>query len=134
MHPLRLQRVRRRGVLSMELVFTLPILGVLVAGLLEFSLVFFARADVVDACRAGARKATLHGATPQDVEAEVRRVLTPRLHAGLTVTAELNARTGEPVTVAVSTPMSAAAPDLLWPIGFSLEGRDLYCETRMAKE
>ena len=118
----------------MELVLTLPILGVLLAGLLEFSLVFFARADVADACRAGARKATLHGATRLDVETEVRRVLTPRLHAGLEVVAELDVRTGEPVTVAVRAPMSAAAPDLLWPIGFSLDGRDLYCETRMVKE
>lgn len=130
----RSKPVRRRGVLSMELVFTLPILGVLLAGLLEFSLVFFARADMAQACRAGARKATLYGVTQQDVEAEVRRVLTPRLHAGLQVLADMQVRTGEPVTVAVRAPMSAAAPDLLWPIGFSLEGRDLYCETRMVKE
>lgn len=134
MRVLRPQRVRRRGVLSMELVFTLPILGALLAGLLEFSLLFFARADVVEACRAGARKATLHGATQHDVEAEVRRVLAPRLQTGLVVETNLNARTGELVTVAVSTPMAVAAPDLLWPIGFTLEGRDLYCQTRMAKE
>jgi hypothetical protein len=118
----------------MELVFTLPILGVLLLGLLEFSLVFFARADVVEACRAGARKATLHGTTQQDIEDEVRRVLAPGLQNGLRVDANLDAATGEVVTVAVSTPMSDAAPDLLWPIGFSLEGRQLYCETRMVKE
>ena len=41
---------------------------------------------------------------------------------------------GEIVTVAVRVPMSTASPDLLWPIGFSLRGRSLYCETRMAKE
>jgi hypothetical protein len=118
----------------MELVLTLPILGLLLLGLLEFSLVFFARADVVEACRAGARKATLHGTTQQDVENEVRRVLAPGLQNDLRVDADLEAESGELVTVAVSTPMSDAAPDLLWPIGFSLNGRQLHCETRMVKE
>jgi hypothetical protein len=118
----------------MELVFTLPILGLLLMGLFEFSLLFFARADVVEACRAGARKATLHGCTREDVESEVRRVLTPRLHEGLLVQTDLGAQSGDLVTIAVSVPMSAAAPDLLWPVGFSLDGRDLYSESRMAKE
>ena len=118
----------------MELVFTLPILGLLLLGLLEFSLVFFARADVAEACRAGARKATLHGTTLQDVETEVRRVLAPGLQAGLQVDANLDVNSGDVVSVSVSTPMSAASPDLLWPIGFSLDGRQLYCQTRMVKE
>ncbi|MFO1091869.1 MAG: TadE/TadG family type IV pilus assembly protein [Planctomycetaceae bacterium] len=134
MRPSRPQRARRRGVLSMELVFTLPILGVLLAGLLEFSVLFFARADVVEACRAGARKATLYGVTQIDVENEIRRVLAPRLQRGMRVTTKLNVGSGDLVTVSVSTPMSTAAPDLLWPIGFSLQGRNLYCQTRMAKE
>jgi hypothetical protein len=30
--------------------------------------------------------------------------------------------------------MAAASPDLLWLIGYSLQGRDLYCETRMTRE
>lgn len=118
----------------MELVFTLPILGMLLAGLLEFSVLFFARADVVEACRAGARKATLYGVTQIDVENEVRRVLAPRLQRGLRVTTKLNVGSGDLVTVTVSTPMTTAAPDLLWPIGFSLQGRNLYSQTRMAKE
>lgn len=124
----------RRGVLSLELVFTLPILGVLLLGLLEFSLLFFARADVVEACRAGARKATLHGVTAHDVEQEVQSALSPRLQSGLEVYAELPQATGELVTVAVRVPMNSAAPDLLWPIGFSVAGQYLACETRMAKE
>ena len=118
----------------MELVFTLPIFGLLLMGLLEFALLFFARADIVEASRAGARKATLHGVTQQDIEAEVRRVLAPRLQTGLQVDADLPSNPGDVVTVAVRTPMSSASPDLLWPIGFTLNGRELYSETRMAKE
>ena len=128
------RRTRRRGVLSMELVFTLPILGLLLMGLLEFSLLFFARADVADACRAGARKGTLHGATAESVEDEIRRALSPRLQQQLEVFADINVPSGEMVQVAVRVPMNTVSPDLLWPVGFSLEGRDLYCETNMAKE
>jgi hypothetical protein len=118
----------------MELVLTLPILGILLMGLLEFSLLFFARADVAEACRAGARKATLHGATWQTVEDEVRRTLSPRLGQQMQVIADLNVPSGEMVHVAVRVPMNAASPDLLWPVGYSLDGRDLYCESHMAKE
>ena len=118
----------------MELVFTLPILGVLLLGLLEFALLFFARADIVEASRAGARKATLHGVTQQDIEAEVRRVLAPRLQSAMQVDVDLPANSGDVVTVAVRTPMSSASPDLLWPIGFTLDGRELYSQTRMVKE
>ena len=130
----RITRRRRRGVLTMELVLTLPILGILLMGLFEFSLLFFARADVVAACRAGARKATLHNATIADIEEEVWRSLPQHLLRAATVNADLDAAPGDLVTVGVRVPMSSASPDLLWPIGFGLEGRNLYCETRMAKE
>ena len=136
MHASRTTRRRpgRRGVLSMELVFTLPILGLLLMGLLEFSLLFFARADVAEACRAGARKGTLHGATWQTVEDEVRRTLSPRLQQQMQVISDVNVPSGEMVHVSIRVPMDAASPDLLWPAGFSLDGRDLYCESHMAKE
>jgi Flp pilus assembly protein TadG len=49
----------RVGFLSMELVFTLPILMVVLLGLFEFSMLFFARGMVVEAARVGARKASL---------------------------------------------------------------------------
>ena len=44
---------RRRGVLSMELVLTLPIVGVVLLALFEFTLLFYARGLVVEASRAG---------------------------------------------------------------------------------
>ena len=125
---------RRRGVLSMELLLTLPILTVLLFGFLEFSLLFFARADVVEASRAGARAARVYGATAESVEEEVRFSLGGRLAPHVRVQAELGDKTGDEVSVAVEVPMAVASPDLLWLIGYSLQGRDLLCETRMAKE
>ena len=127
-------RPQRRGILSAELILTLPILAMLLFGLLEFSLLFFARGDVVEASRAGARAARLHGATAESVEDEVRYSLGSRLGPRARVQAELGTKTGDEVRVAVEVPMTLASPDLLWMIGYGLQGRDLICETRMAKE
>jgi hypothetical protein len=46
----------------------------------------------------------------------------------------LGEQTGDVVAVGIRVPMRMAAPDLLWPIGVGLAGRDLYSETRMIKE
>lgn len=125
---------RRSGVISMELVLTLPILALLLAGLLEFTMLFFARGEVVEASRVAARKATLPGATLEDVEDEVLKVLHPRFHDSVQVAAELGQKSGDIIAVAVTVDMSAAAPDLLWPIGYSLQGRPLLSETCMIRE
>ncbi|MEW4530389.1 TadE family protein [Maioricimonas sp. JC845] len=127
-------RPGRRGVLSMELLLTLPIFATLLLGLFEFSLLFFARGDVVEASRVGARQASIQGATYEDVEDAVRLSLGPRMASRATVLAELGRHSGDEVIVGVRVPMSSAAPNLLWPIGFNLQGRHLYCQTRMAKE
>ncbi|MEZ6057703.1 MAG: TadE/TadG family type IV pilus assembly protein [Planctomycetaceae bacterium] len=118
----------------MELVFVLPILLMLLVGLLEFSLLFFARGDVVEACRVAARQATLPGATPEEIEDAALTSLPSKLRRGAEVAVEMGVHSGDPVIVAVRVPMSAAAPDLLWPVGFSLQNNDLTCETRMVKE
>ncbi|MFV0444594.1 MAG: TadE/TadG family type IV pilus assembly protein [Planctomycetaceae bacterium] len=124
----------RRGSLVMELVFVLPILGILLLGLFEYSLLFFARGEVVDACRSGARAATLPGSTVQDVEQRVLASLSPRLRATAEIDIQSGVYTGDEVAVSVAVPMASAAPDLLWPIGFGLTGKDLYSETHMVKE
>ena len=127
-------RPARRGVLTMELILTLPILFVVLIALFQFTVLFYSRSLVVEASRAGARRATLNGATLTDVEAEVRRVLTPQLQQGMTVQAILGEHGGDLVAVGVEVPMQTAAPDLLWPIGIGLNGRNLYSETRMVRE
>jgi Flp pilus assembly protein TadG len=102
---------RRQGVISMELILTLPILLMLLLGIFEFSFLMSARGDVVQASRAGCRLATLNGVVPEDVENEVVRTLGT-----------------------VRVPMAAVAPNLLWPLGYNLQGRDLISQTRMLKE
>lgn len=118
----------------MELVLTLPILFMLLLALFQFTLLFYSRSLMVEASRAGARKATLPGTTELDIETEVRRVLVPRLQQGMQVTVDFGQWSGDVVTVSVACPMSAATPDLLWPIGFGLNGQNLYSETRMVRE
>ena len=125
---------RRRGVLTIELIMVLPILLIVLMAVFEFSILFFARASVVQACRTAARQASL-GSTDQDqVEAVVRRVLSPSLQNNLVVYFAPAAKSGEVATVAVQVPMTNAAPDLLWPIGFSLRGRYLVQETCVVRE
>ena len=125
---------RRSGVLSMELALTLPILALVLAGLFEFTMLFFARGEVVEASRVAARKASLPGATVEDVEDEVLKVLHPRFHNSLQVDSQLGEKSGDVVAVVVPVAMSDAAPDLLWPIGYSLQGRPLLSETCMIRE
>ena len=125
---------KRRGILTAELIFTLPILGVVLFGLFEFSLLFLARGDLADATRAAARKASLPGVSDEQVELEVRKVLPQRLQQSLEVRVESGSRSGDLVTVSISVPMGDAAPDFLWPIGYSLKNRNLYHTTRMIKE
>lgn len=126
--------IRRGGILSMELVLTLPILMIVLMGLFEFTMLFYSRSLIVEASRVGARKASLPGSTAESVEDEVRLVLNPRLQTGMQVQVDVGSYSGDVVMVSVQTPMTSACPDLLWPIGLSLNGRNLYSETRMIRE
>ncbi|MGE0376457.1 MAG: TadE family protein [Planctomycetaceae bacterium] len=118
----------------MELVLTLPILGILLMGILEFTMLFFAQGTVAEASRLGARRATMQGVSEEDVQEQVRYALGRHLSAAADVQVRGADVSGEPVAVAVAVSMSAASPDLLWPIGFRLEGRTLVSQTRMVKE
>jgi len=127
-------QTKRTGFLSMELALVLPIFGIVMFGLLEFTLLFYARADVVEASRIGARLATLPGVTQQNIEQEVLKILPPQLGQGAVIQAEMGEHSGDIVMVAVSIPMTLASPNLLWPVGYDLKGQNLYSETRMIKE
>jgi Flp pilus assembly protein TadG len=118
----------------MELVLVLPILMILLMGFFEFSLLFYARGDVVHASRVGARYATLSGVTEEDVANEVSSNLPPSLRRGLRVASQLGQHAGDEVTVTVAVPSTSAAPDLLWLIGYSIQNEPLVAQTRMRKE
>ncbi|HAH44677.1 pilus assembly protein [Gimesia sp.] len=128
------QQPERRGFLSMELALVLPIFGIVLFALLEFTLLFYARADVVEASRIGARLATLPGITQENVQQEVLKILPPQLGQGAVIQTEMGEHAGDIVMVAVSIPMNLASPNLLWPVGYDLTGQNLYSETRMIKE
>lgn len=125
---------RRRGVLSMELVLTLPILGIVLMGLFEYSLLFLARGELEQASRTAARRATIAGSTAEDVEREVNRVLSRRLAGRTRIDVSGGPHSGDTVAVRLVIPMRDVAPDLLWPIGFSLKDRVLIAESRMLRE
>jgi len=118
----------------MELALVLPIFAIVLFALLEFTLLFYARADVVEASRIGARLATMPGITRENVELEVKKVLPPQLGQGAVVETQIGAHSGDVVMVAVSIPMTLASPNLLWPVGYNIKGQNLYSETRMIKE
>jgi hypothetical protein len=124
----------KRGVLSMELVLTLPILFFLLLAIFEFMMLFYSRSLLVEASRIGARKAAISGVTEEDIAVEIERVLSPQLQKGIQINVDFGEWSGDVVTVALTVPMTSASPDLMWPIGFGLTGRNLYSETRMIRE
>lgn len=128
------KQTERSGFVSMELALVLPIFGIVMFALLEFTLLFYARADVVEASRIGARLATLPGVSQENIEQEVLKILPPQLSQGAVIQAEMGENSGDVVMVAVSIPMTLASPNLLWPIGYDLKGQNLYSETRMIRE
>ena len=125
---------RRRGSISMELVLVLPIVLILFSGIVEFSFLLYARGDVIQAARNGARLASVGTVSEESVTEEVRRTLGPRYGETVQVASLLGESSGDEVIVKVEVPMSVTAPNLLWPIGYDLRGRNLIAETRMLKE
>ncbi|MBL6706353.1 MAG: pilus assembly protein [Planctomycetaceae bacterium] len=128
------RRKDRSGMLSAELIMTLPILAIVLFGLFEFALLFTARGELSEASRVAARKASIPGVTYDAVEEEIRRVLSPRLQRTMEVSIDQGQRSGDVVTVAIACNMNSASPDLLWPIGYSLKNRKLYEVTKMIRE
>lgn len=118
----------------MELIFILPILMVMLLGMSEFALLFYARGQVVDAAQAGARLATLHGVDEYAVVREVKQKLPSHYGSTTQVASQLGRHAGDEVVVTVKLPSRVASPDLLWPIGYSLIGREIVAQSRMRKE
>lgn len=118
----------------MEVLLILPVFLILLLALVEFSYMLSARSDIVEASRAGARLATLSGIDLEEIENDVFRSLGGRYGSAVQVHAQLGTYSGDEVVVAVRVPMSAAAPDLLWPVGYGLRGKQFVAETRMLKE
>jgi len=123
----------RRGLLSLELAAALPILLVVLAATIEFSLLLASQGSVADASRAAARAAALGVRDEEQLLGVARRSLGPRLAGRSELSILDDPQTGT-VSVAVRVPMRSAAPNLLWPIGYDLSGRSLTASASMASE
>lgn len=123
----------RRGVLSLELAAALPVLLVVLAATVEFSLLLSAQGTLADASRSAARAAALGVRGEEQLLATARQALGPRLGASPDVSFFDDETTGT-VNVVVRVPMRSAAPNLLWPVGYDLSGRYLTASASMASE
>src|SRR3954452_603182 len=114
---MRVDRTRRRGQVALELLLVLPVLLAVLLGTVEFSLWLTAQQQVNMAAREGARVAAT-GGTPDEINQAVRRALGARFDRA-TVVADLKdgngdpVAAGQPVTVTVGLPATAAVPDVL---------------------
>ena len=133
-------RCRRSGaVFSLELLLVLPILLTVCFGVVELSLLLMGMQRVQAASSVACRIGTLPASDPIAQDQAMREAVTYALGTvGMADSFEMRSRlgqyAGDPVVVEVTVPMSAAAPDLLKILGFTLEGRDLTAQTQMCKQ
>ena len=143
--PPHLAKTRRGAILSMEMLFVLPVFVVLLLGLVEVAFLLSAQNQLQVACHQACRAGTqpTPGPLAQSWQEQIRqevydaadRVLhKPQLRKTKELKFEPGLHTGDPVRVKMRLPMSAAAPDLLAVFGFRLKGRYLYAECVMRKE
>ncbi len=129
---------RRGAVLTTEMLFVLPVFGLVLTGAVELGLLAQARNLVQLASIEGARAAVASYPHPSQREQAIRnavaRVLVkPQLVNRAQIFLTGGDHPGEPVTVIVQVPMDAAAPDLLAVIGISLQGRWLVAQATMTQ-
>lgn len=130
---------RRGAILSYELIFVLPIAVALVLALLEFGLLWSAAHKVQlasqHACRVGTRPCEdllqLHRAVERAAD---EALVDQRLIRSCELQFKPGVQTGDPVQVEIKVPMTAASPDLLTIVGYSLRGRYLTSRVVMSKE
>lgn len=126
---------RRRGaILSMELVMVLPIFLLLIFSIVEFSMLMSARTHVSDTARHGARLLSISGMESEELRQTMRSLLGPKLSSQSQIDIQMHDPAVGIGTVSVSIPMSNAAPDLLWMIGFSLRDRRIETNASMVLE
>ena len=118
----------------MELVMVLPIFLLLIFSVVEFSMLMSARTHVSDTARHGARLLSLTDVDSAELQQTMRILLGPKLSRQSQIDIQMNDPAVGIGTVSVSIPMSNAAPDLLWMIGFSLRNRRIESNASMVLE
>ena len=125
---------RRGAILTMELVLVLPVFLTLLFAVVEFSLLTSARMRIADAARVGVRRVCLSSASVESVKADVAEILGPGLSHNASIHVSSPTRSGGLANVRVVVPMSNVTPDLLWAVGFSVDGRVLVADAPMVRE
>lgn len=137
----REQRSMRRsgGMFSIELLFIVPIVLALACAIVEFAMLWSASHKVQFAAQNACRAATRPCSDLKLLDNTIRQIakdslLDGRLRDNHRLTFLPGAHTGDPVTIEIKVPMTAASPDLLRFFGFSLQRRFLMSRVVMAKE
>ena len=127
--------------LTAELIITMPIVVGMIFAMIEIGMILVGQQQIENAARIGCRVGTFPGDTTlagdtcdpnitvHDVE--VRAAIIHALGGSNTKLAQeadidytYGENPGDHVTVTIKVPMSAAAPDMLAFLGFSLDGPD----------
>ncbi len=130
---------RRKGSVAIEMLLVFPLLLAVLLATIVFALWLSAQQRVSLASREGARTAAI-GGSAADVNQAVHFALGDNHFARASVQANLTdsngvpLASGQPVSVVVQLPASAAVPDLLVFIGVSVRNQTLVSQTVMRKE
>ncbi len=143
-HPRR--KSRRSGVLTVELLLTLPILLIVFFGIFEYSMLLLGDQTLTAAAEVGSREATLPMATHARVVTAVHTSIADwNIESFVSIAIEVNgspdnitplttAVTGDEITVIVTVDSTHASPDLLKFVGATLTGQKLRASFTMRKE
>jgi hypothetical protein len=142
--PSKVNRRRRRAVLSLELIMVLPVLLLVLLATVEFGILLMSSQGVGAAAAVGSRNAALPSSSRTSVVAAVDTALSGYVWKNFRQveifvdsgggfvkdtpvpgTLLANAPSGSIVSVTVNVEMDEAAPDLLKYFGISLNGKYL---------
>ena len=128
-------RQSRSGASAVEFSIIAPLLFVMVFGCVEFSRAFMATQSLEEAARSGCRVAVLRGATTNEIDTEVRRILAPVSICTYTMQIQpasiAMAERWTPVTVTIT----ASFADLAWlPMPRFLGGKTYTSSCTLPKE
>jgi hypothetical protein len=127
----------------MEVVLVTPIALAFFLGMVEFSMLLYARQMMLAASREGARAAA-RGADQDEVQQTVVRALGAGRLAdadiamttteGYPLQSAAEVHSGEPIEIWVRLPATHAVPDLLRIVGYSIANDEIVARTVMRKE
>lgn len=125
----------RRGAATVEFALIAPVFLLLVFGIIEFGRMLMVQQVLTNATREGARRATVEGVTPAEVESIVRIYLANSSVQGASITVNPNDLSvvgfGDPVVVSASVPFS----EVSWlPAPWFLSGTSLSATSTMQAE